>query len=158
MEYLSQKIISVYTDGSCLFNPGGKGGWAYILLWGSKKLSCSGFSLSTTNNRMELTAAIEALESIKIKKTIDCEGKINVFTDSKYVILCINGYRKWLSRKKKNIKNLDLVSRLVKLSESLFVQWEWVKGHAENQFNKECDFLAVKAAKRQQSYREFVRV
>jgi ribonuclease HI len=158
MECKFQKIISVYTDGSCLSNPGGKGGWAYILLWGSKKLSCSGFSPSTTNNRMELTAAIEALESIKIKKPIDCEGKINIFTDSKYVIFCINGYRRWLFRKKRNIKNPDLVSKLVTLSESLSAQWEWVKGHAENQFNKECDFLAVKAAKRQQAYREFVRV
>jgi ribonuclease HI len=78
-------------------------------------------------------------------------------TDSNYVIYCVNGYRRWLRNKKRNIKNPDLVEKLVVLSESLSVGWEWVKGHSGDPLNEECDAMAHAAAKLQGSSREYIR-
>ena len=152
----TSKDIIIYTDGSCLFNPGDKGGWAFIALWGGTQLSCAGFAPKTTNNRMELTAAIEALTEIKTRAE-DCEGRILVYTDSMYVVYCINGYRKWLAKKKKNIKNFNMVNKLVVLSESMSAEWEWVRGHSGNPMNEKCDAMADAAARRQQSFTEYIR-
>jgi ribonuclease HI len=153
-----EKDIIIYTDGSCFYYSSmGTGGWAFISSWSNKRLFCAGFSLCTTNNRMELTAAIKSLEEMKTKVS-DCKGRILVYTDSMYVIYCINGYRRWLRRKKQDIKNPDLVEKLVNLSESLSVEWEWVRGHNGNPLNEECDAMAAEAAELQESFRNFVRI
>lgn len=151
-----QKDITIYTDGSCLFNPGGRGGWAFIAQWEGKQLLCAGFSPETTNNRMELTACIEGLKEVK-NKVSKCKDRIKVYTDSQYVIFCIKGYRRWLLKGKKDIKNPDLVEALVTLSESLSAEWQWVKGHMGNKFNEKCDKLAANAAKFQKAFRDFSR-
>jgi ribonuclease HI len=150
------KDIIIYTDGSCLSNPGGKGGWAFIASWNGKQLSCAGFAPKTTNNRMELTAAIEALTAIQTRVE-DCKGRIMVYTDSIYVFYCVAGYRKWLAKKKKNIKNFDMVNKLVVLSESMFAEWGWVRGHSGNPMNEQCDVMAETAANLQQSFTDYVR-
>lgn len=151
-----EQKITIYTDGSCISNPGGKGGWAFIASWQGKHLYRSGYSPKTTNNRMELTACLEGLKEIK-HRVPGCENKIMVYTDSQYVILCIEGYHRWLMKKKKTIKNPDLVEELVMLSESVSAKWRWVKGHNGDALNEKCDVLATRAAKYQKSFMDFTR-
>ncbi len=143
--------ITIYTDGACSGNPG-KGGWGAILIYKSKnseghfneiKKKISGHEEFTTNNKMELTAVIEALKNIK--KT----SNIELFTDSKYVL---DGFTKWLPNWQKNgwkssnknkVKNIELWKELFNLSLQHSINWHWVKGHSDNNLNNEVDKLAV---------------
>ena len=138
-------MIKIYTDGSCLSNPG-NGGWAAIINIDGEIKKISGNERNTTNNRMELMAPINALKNINSKDPIE------IFTDSKYVK---NGITEWINTlvlnnwktsKKENVKNKDLWLELHKLNQSLNVKWNWVKAHAGDPLNEEVDMLAKKAA------------
>ena len=138
-------MIKIYTDGSCLSNPG-NGGWAAIININGEIKKISGNEKNTTNNRMELMAPINALKNINSKDPIE------IFTDTKYVK---NGITEWINTwvlnnwktsKKENVKNKDLWLELHKLNQSLNVKWNWVKAHAGNPLNEEVDMLAKKAA------------
>ena len=138
-------MIKIYTDGSCLSNPG-NGGWAAIININGEIKKISGNEKNTTNNRMELMAPINALKNINSKDPIE------IFTDSKYVK---NGITEWINTlvlnnwktsKKENVKNKDLWLELHKLNQSLNVKWNWVKAHAGDPLNEEVDMLAKKAA------------
>ena len=138
-------MIKIYTDGSCLKNPG-DGGWAAIISKDGKNKEISGSEKDTTNNRMELLAPINALKEINPNKEIE------IFTDSKYVKLgiteWINNWLKnnWKTSKKEDVKNKDLWLKLYSLDQSLNIKWYWVKAHAGNPLNEEVDLLAKKAA------------
>jgi ribonuclease HI len=138
-------MIKIYTDGSCLSNPG-NGGWAAIININGEIKKISGNEKNTTNNRMELMAPINALKNINSKDPIE------IFTDSKYVK---NGITEWINTwvlnnwktsKKENVKNKDLWLELHKLNQSLNIKWNWVKAHAGDPLNEEVDMLAKKAA------------
>ena len=138
-------MIKIYTDGSCLSNPG-NGGWAAIININGVIKKISGNEKNTTNNRMELMAPINALKNINSKDPIE------IFTDSKYVK---NGITEWINTwvlnnwktsKKEDVKNKDLWLELHKLNQSLSVKWNWVKAHAGDPLNEEVDMLAKKAA------------
>ena len=138
-------MIKIYTDGSCLSNPG-NGGWAAIINMNGEIKKISGNEKNTTNNRMELMAPINALKNINSKDPIE------IFTDSKYVK---NGITEWINTwvlnnwktsKKENVKNKDLWLELHKLNQSLNLKWNWVKAHAGDPLNEEVDMLAKKAA------------
>ena len=138
-------MIKIYTDGSCLSNPG-NGGWAVIININGEIKKISGNEKNTTNNRMELMAPINAL------KYINSKDPIEIFTDSKYVK---NGITEWINTwvlnnwktsKKENVKNKDLWLELHRLNQSLNVKWNWVKAHAGDPLNEEVDMLAKKAA------------
>ena len=138
-------MIKIYTDGSCLENPG-NGGWAAIINNNGNIKKISGNEKNTTNNRMELMATINALSKITSDETIE------IYTDSQYVKLgitkWINNWLKnnWQTSKKENVKNKDLWLELNNLNKSLNVKWNWVKAHAGNSLNEEVDLLAKKAA------------
>ena len=138
-------MIIIYTDGSCLTNPG-SGGWAAIIKENNEIKKISGNEKNTTNNRMELLAPINAL------KTIKPGSVIKIYTDSQYVKNGITDWiNKWLSNnwktsKKENVKNKDLWIELYNLNNSLNIQWNWVKAHDGNALNEEVDLLAKKAA------------
>jgi len=138
-------MITIYTDGSCLANPG-NGGWAAIINENNKKKIISGNEKNTTNNRMELLAPINALREIK------SGTKIKIYTDSQYVkngiTEWINTWLKndWKTSKKENVKNKDLWVELYNLTKFLDIQWMWIKAHDGNPLNEEVDLLAKKAA------------
>ena len=138
-------MIKIYTDGSCLSNPG-NGGWAAIININGEIKKISGNEKNTTNNRMELMAPINALKNINSKDPIE------IFTDSKYVKNGITGWintwvlNNWKTSKKEDVKNKDLWLELHKLNQSLNVKWNWVKAHAGDPLNEEVDMLAKKAA------------
>jgi ribonuclease HI len=137
------KKVSVYTDGACSGNPG-PGGWGAVLIYGDKKREMSGGEAHTTNNRMELRGVIEALSAL----TEPCE--VALYTDSKYVSDAIN--KRWLDKWVKQgwrkadgeVKNPDLWQELLPLLERHRVNFVWVRGHAENEYNNRCDELAVR--------------
>ena len=138
-------MIKIYTDGSCLSNPG-NGGWAAIINIDGQIKKISGNEKNTTNNRMELMAPINALKNMNPK------DQIEIFTDSKYVK---NGITEWINTwvlnnwktsKKEDVKNKDLWIELYKLNQSLNVKWNWVKAHAGDPLNEEVDMLAKEAA------------
>ena len=139
-------MIEIYTDGSCLENPG-NGGWAAIINDDGKIEKISGSERNTTNNRMELMAPIKALGKINKKK------KVKIFTDSQYVKMGITNWihnwikNNWQTSKKEDVKNKDLWLNLYKLTQSHDVEWHWVKAHAGNTLNEEVDALAKDAAK-----------
>jgi ribonuclease HI len=139
-------MIKIYTDGSCLENPG-NGGWAAIINDDGKIEKISGSEKNTTNNRMELMAPIAALSKITKKK------KVQIFTDSQYVKMGITNWihnwikNNWQTSKKEDVKNKDLWLNLYKLTQSHDVEWHWVKAHAGNTLNEEVDALAKDAAK-----------
>ena len=139
-------MIEIYTDGSCLENPG-NGGWAAIINDNGKIKKISGREKNTTNNRMELMAPIAALSKITKKK------KVQVFTDSQYVKMGITNWihnwikNNWQTSKKEDVKNKDLWLNLYELTQSHDVEWHWVKAHAGNILNEEVDALAKDAAK-----------
>jgi ribonuclease HI len=139
-------MIEIYTDGSCLENPG-NGGWAAIINDDGKIEKISGSEKNTTNNRMELMAPIAALSKITKKK------KVQIFTDSQYVKMGITNWihnwikNNWQTSKKEDVKNKDLWLNLYKLTQSHDVEWHWVKAHAGNILNEEVDALAKDAAK-----------
>ena len=138
-------MIEIYTDGSCLENPG-NGGWAAIISDNGNIKKICGSEKNTTNNRMELMAPINAL------KNMNKNEEINIYTDSQYVKLGITEWintwvkNNWQTSKKEDVKNKDLWIELYYLNESLNVKWNWVKAHAGNQLNEEVDLLAKKAA------------
>ena len=140
---MSEKLV-IYTDGACSGNPG-KGGWGAVLISNNNEEYLSGNSIMTTNNKMELTAAIEALQSIKIKSNIE------IHTDSQYVKnginLWINNWKKngWKNAAKKPVANKDLWIALDTSVSNHNVVWFWVKGHSGNHYNEIADKLAVKA-------------
>ena len=138
-------MIKIYTDGSCLTNPG-DGGWAAIINIDGEIKKISGNEKNTTNNRMELMAPINAL------KYMNSKDPIEIFTDSKYVK---NGITEWINTwvlnnwktsNKEDVKNKDLWIELYKLNQSLNVKWNWVKAHAGDPLNEEVDMLAKEAA------------
>lgn len=134
-------MIKIYTDGSCLGNPG-PGGWAAIILHDKKTTEIFGNEKETTNNRMEMRAAIEALAWIRKEARIDENSqkeKIEIYSDSGLLIKTIN--QKW-----KRKKNQDLWAMLDKLRGFLDIKWEWVKGHDENKYNERADKLAFEQA------------
>ena len=137
-------MIKIYTDGSCLGNPG-PGGWAAVIVVGKKQKKIFGKKRNTTNNQMELMAPIKALELFSKKE------KITIYTDSIYVKDGITNWIKiwekndWKNSKKKQIKNLELWKKLNILSNSHDIEWKWVKGHADNSLNILADNLARKA-------------
>jgi ribonuclease HI len=138
-------MIKIYTDGSCLNNPG-NGGWAAIINDDGNILKISGAKIKTTNNQMELMAPIKALQKIKKRK------KVEIYTDSKYVKLGITEWihkwikNNWLTSKKEPVKNKELWIQLHDLTKNFQVKWIWVKAHAGNPLNEEVDLLAKKAA------------
>ena len=138
-------MIKIYTDGSCLENPG-NGGWAAIINDNGNIKKISGSEKNTTNNRMELVATINAL------KNIDTNNEIEIYTDSQYVKLGITEWintwvkNNWQTSKKENVKNKDLWLELYNLNKSLNIKWIWIKAHAGNPLNEEVDSLAKKAA------------
>tara|TARA_B110000438_G_C15565032_1_gene542851 strand:+ start:257 stop:703 length:447 start_codon:yes stop_codon:yes gene_type:complete len=143
--------ILIYTDGSCLGNPG-PGGWAAIIIEEDKEKKIHGGEKLTTNNRMELTAAIKALEYYEMKKGEQPSlNNIKIFTDSNYVkdgiTIWINKWEKnnWKTSDKKNVKNVDLWKKLKELTKSNKVNWYWVKGHSNNPMNDLVDSLAKKS-------------
>ena len=138
-------MIEIYTDGSCLENPG-NGGWAAIININGDFKKISGKEKNTTNNRMELMAPINALKNIK------SEEEIIIYTDSQYVKLGITEWintwlkNNWQNSKKEQVKNKDLWLELYNLNKSLNVKWNWIKAHTGNPLNEEVDLLAKKAA------------
>ena len=138
-------MIKIYTDGSCLGNPG-NGGWAAIILDDKKKIQIKGSKKDTTNNQMELLAPIKAL------KKIPKGSKVQIFTDSKYVrsgiTEWIHNWKKngWKTANKKSVKNKDLWTELDLMSNEFQIKWSWVKGHSSDKLNQEVDLMARKAA------------
>jgi ribonuclease HI len=136
--------VTIYTDGACSGNPG-PGGWGVLLLYGGRERELSGGEALTTNNRMELTAAIMALEGLTRPCTVD------LFTDSQYVRDGITKWlqnwqrRGWRTADKKPVKNEDLWRRLDAARQRHQVVWHWVRGHADNPLNHRVDALAVAA-------------
>ena len=134
----------IFTDGACRGNPG-PGGWGALLKYGDTKKELSGGELETTNNRMEMMAAIKALESLN--RPIQVE----LYTDSVYVkdgiTKWINGWkaRNWKTANKKPVKNIDLWRRLERAMEPHLIDWHWIKGHAGHADNELVDELARNA-------------
>jgi len=143
--------IKIYTDGACVGNPG-PGGWAAIVLLENEKKELFGGERLTTNNRMELIAAIKGLEYCAKQEEKQPSLKlVRIFTDSTYVkegiTVWINNWEKnnWKTADKKNVKNVDLWKRLKELVKSNQVAWNWVKGHSEDPMNDLADKLAKEA-------------
>ena len=134
-------MIKIYTDGSCIGNPG-KGGWAAIILNDGKKTEIKGSEKDTTNNQMELLAPIKAL------KEIPKGSKVEIFTDSKYVksgiTEWIHNWKKngWKTAAKKEVKNKELWIELDSLIKIHSISWAWVKGHSGHPENERADLLA----------------
>ncbi len=133
--------VDIFTDGACKGNPG-PGGWGAVLRWGEVERELWGGEPETTNNRMELTAVIEALKALKR------QVKVRVYTDSTYVqqgiTSWIHGWKKngWKTKEKKPVKNADLWQALEAAVEAHQVRWHWVKGHAGHPENERADALA----------------
>ncbi len=133
--------LVIYTDGACRGNPG-PGGWGALLEYGDKEKEIFGGEKMTTNNRMELLAAIKGLESLKRS------SRINIFTDSKYVLRGITEWlpnwkkRGWMTASKKPVKNDDLWKRLDALAQNHEIEWKWVRGHSGHRGNERADQLA----------------
>ena len=138
-------MIKIYTDGSCLNNPG-NGGWAAIIDFNNEVKKISGSVKDTTNNKMELMAPIKALQTIEEKQPIE------IYTDSQYVRLGITDWvhkwikNNWLTSKKEPVKNKELWIQLYDLNKFHAIKWIWVKAHAGNILNEEVDLLAKQAA------------
>lgn len=139
--------VTIFTDGACEGNPG-PGGWAAVLISGGRRREISGYDPATTNNRMELTAALEALRALKDRCDVD------LHTDSQYLR---NGMEQWLAKWKRNgwrtadkkaVKNADLWEALDQAAQAHTVRWHWVRGHDGNPENERCDALANEAIRR----------
>lgn len=142
--------LKIYTDGACSGNPGA-GGWAALLLYGTAKKEISGFVHDTTNNRMELLAAIEGLKAVKLRSDL----KIELYSDSAYLVNAVNqkwltGWQQngWRTSDKKDVKNKDLWLELIELNRHLSPVYIKVKGHSDNPYNNRCDELAVAEIKK----------
>lgn len=140
---MTETIVSIHTDGACSGNPG-PGGWGAILRWANHERELSGGEPHTTNNRMELTAAISALEALKRPCIVD------LHTDSQYlrhgITEWIHGWKRngWRTADKKPVKNADLWQRLDAAIARHDVRWHWVRGHAGDALNERADALARK--------------
>ena len=138
--------VTIHTDGACSGNPG-PGGWGAILQWGDKMRELKGGEAHTTNNRMELMAAIMALETLKRACDVD------LHTDSQYlrngIMTWIHGWKRngWKTSDKKPVKNVDLWQRLDEATERHEIAWHWVKGHAGDVMNERADALARQGMK-----------
>jgi len=152
-DIIGEPMLKIFTDGGCSGNPG-PGGWAYIItlktFQGDKVLAEKwGAEKDTTNNRMELMAAIQALEGLKTLN--EAPRRAAVYTDSLYVqkgiTEWIHNWKKnfWRTSDKKPVKNQDLWLHLDALAGALTLDWNWVKGHAGNEYNERCDALTQKA-------------
>ena len=135
------ELVVVYTDGACKGNPG-PGGWGALLRWKGHEKELFGGELDTTNNRMELTAVIQALSALKSRR------EVAVYTDSVYVkdgiTKWIHGWKQrgWRTADKKPVKNVELWQRLEALAAQHNVQWHWVRGHDGDPGNERADALA----------------
>ena len=137
------KQVIIYTDGACSGNPG-PGGWAAVLIYRGKQMEISGYEPMTTNNRMELTAPIQALSGLKEP----CE--VSLYSDSAYLV---NEFEKgwldswqrhnWIKSDKKPVENQDLWKQILEFTGIHDIQWIKVKGHADNPYNNRCDELAT---------------
>ena len=138
-------MIKIYTDGSCIGNPG-NGGYAAIIINDGKKTQIKGSKKNTTNNKMELLAPIKAL------KKIPKGSKVQIFTDSKYVksgiTVWIHNWKKngWKTANKQKVKNIELWTELDLLSNEFEIKWSWVKAHSIDKLNNEVDLIAREAA------------
>lgn len=145
--------VIIYTDGACRGNPG-PGGWGAILISGDQRKEINGFDEHTTNNRMELSAAIESLKALKKSCTID------LYTDSKYVQQGIGSWlanwkkNNWRTAAKKPVKNQELWQALDEQAQRHTITWHWVKGHADNVENERADALANIAIDEQEKQQE----
>ncbi len=142
------KVLTIYTDGGCLGNPG-VGGWAFVATDGTEVIEHSGNNPHTTNNRMELLAVIRALEySLSLSERPEL---VKIYTDSQYVKRGISEWihnwkrNGWKTAAKKEVKNREFWIALDNLTDYLTIEWHWVKGHAGIELNERCDQL-VKAA------------
>jgi ribonuclease HI len=141
---MADPVVEIYSDGACRNNPG-PGGWAYLLRAGGAERESHGFEAATTNNRMELTAVIRALESLP------SASRVRVHTDSQYVQKGISEWihswrrRGWRTADKKPVKNEDLWRRLDAAAARHAVEWHWVKGHSGHPENERVDRLANQA-------------
>lgn len=142
------KKIEMYTDGSCLGNPGA-GGYACILVYGKMEKLISGGEAVTTNNRMELTAVIEGLSALKEP----CE--VEIVSDSKYVVSAINeGWltswvkKNWKKSDGKAVLNVDLWQKYLDVSSNHKIKYTWIKGHNGHPYNERCDAIAVSEAEK----------
>ena len=135
------EIVNIYTDGACSGNPG-PGGWGALIKYQDREVELKGGELETTNNRMEMTAAIMALENLELMK------QVNIHTDSTYLRdgitkWIINGKANgWKTSAKKPVKNIDLWQRLETVTTLHAIKWHWVKGHAGHPENERADHLA----------------
>lgn len=142
--FVMKKHVEIYTDGACSGNPG-PGGWGAILVHGKVEKELSGGEADTTNNRMEMMAAISALEALKTSCNVD------LYTDSTYVMKGLTEWmpgwkaRGWKTADKKPVKNVDLWQRLEAAVARHDVKWYWVKGHDGHVMNERADALAVAA-------------
>jgi ribonuclease HI len=140
---MTEATVEVYADGACRGNPG-PGGWGVLLRAGGRERELHGGEPATTNNRMELTAVIRALESLAPG------ARVRVYTDSQYVQKGISEWihdwkrRGWRTADKKPVKNVDLWMRLDELARGHEVEWHWVRGHAGHAENERADALANK--------------
>jgi ribonuclease HI len=140
---MTEAVVELYADGACKGNPG-RGGWGVLLRAGGREKEICGGEAQTTNNRMELTAVIEGLRSLKAR------SKVRVTTDSQYVQKGITEWihnwkrRGWLTADKKPVKNVDLWKMLDEAARAHHVEWHWVKGHAGHPENERADALANK--------------
>ena len=138
-----KKSVKIYTDGACSGNPG-KGGWAAILLYEGHEKVITGYDPETTNNRMELTAAIEGLKALKYPCSVE------LYSDSSYLVDAFNngwitGWKMngWRTSSKDEVKNMELWETIGRIGEHPNVAWIKVKGHSDNEYNNRCDKLAV---------------
>ena len=136
-EEKKEEIVEIYTDGACSGNPG-PGGWAAVLLFEGNEKRISGGEKLTTNNKMELMAAIEGLKAITRK-----DIKIKLYTDSTYVQKGMSEWLfSWKQKQFKDVKNVEMWKELDALSSELLIEWHWVKAHAGNKYNEIADSLA----------------
>ena len=137
------KKVTIYTDGACSGNPG-KGGWGAVLFYRDEKREISGYEENTTNNKMELTAAIKALERLKepceVELYSDSAYLVNAFLEGWLTKWQMNGFK---SSNKKPVQNVDLWQKLIELNNIHKITWIKVKGHADNVYNNRCDPLAT---------------
>ncbi len=142
-----EEIVEIHTDGACSGNPG-PGGWAAILAWKGRRKELSGAEPETTNNRMELLAAIRALEALRRPM------RVRIYTDSEYLrrgmTEWLEGWKRrgWRTSARKPVKNRDLWERLDELCRRHRVEWRWLKGHAGDPLNERADRLAREAIRR----------
>jgi len=140
---MSEGVVEIYSDGACRGNPG-PGGWGVLLRYNGQEKELWGGEADTTNNRMELMAAIRALEALKRR------SRVRVYTDSLYVMKGISSWikdwrrRGWRTADKKPVKNEDLWRRLDELAAQHDIEWHWVRGHAGHPENERADRLANK--------------